>query len=60
MRVGRIELYTTGLAGDDRTLTGVNMIADVTDAIARSIQRSGDSKVAIIPEGPYVIPQFSA
>ncbi len=60
MRIGRIELYTTGLAGRDRDLTGVTMIADVTEAIARSVARSGDRQVAVIPEGPYVIPQFSA
>lgn len=56
MRVGRIELYTTGLAGEDRTLTGVTMIGDVTEAIAKSMERSGDRQVAVIPEGPYVIP----
>jgi len=60
MRVGRIELYSTGLAGADRELTGVTMISDLTEAIARSMQRSGDRRVAVIPEGPYVIPQFSA
>jgi nickel-dependent lactate racemase len=60
MRVGRIELYTTGLAGEDRTLTGVTMIGDLTEAIAKSMERSGDRQVAVIPEGPYVIPQFSA
>ncbi|MNF16793.1 hypothetical protein D3C80_2199740 [compost metagenome] len=60
MRVGRIELYTTGLAGADRELTGVTMIGDLTEAIARSMQRSGDRQVAVIPEGPYVIPQLSA
>ncbi|WP_438753975.1 nickel-dependent lactate racemase [Pararhizobium sp. O133] len=60
MRVGRIELYTTGLAGEDRELTGVTMIGDLTEAIAKSMERSGDRQVAVIPEGPYVIPQFSA
>ncbi len=60
MRVGRIELYTTGLAGADRDLTGVTMIGDLTQAIARSMQRTGDRQVAVIPEGPYVIPQYSA
>jgi len=24
------------------------------------MQRSGDHQVAVIPEGPYVIPQFTA
>lgn len=60
MRVGRIELYTTGLVGEDRALTGVTMIDNLTDAIKQSMDRSGDQRVAVIPEGPYVIPQFTA
>jgi nickel-dependent lactate racemase len=60
MRLGKVELYTTGLAGDDRTLTGVTMIDDIKAAIDRSIAASGDPTVAIIPEGPYVVPRFAA
>ena len=59
MRVGRIELHTTGLAGDDRRLTGVEMIDDLTLAVERSIARSGDPHVAVIPEGPYVVPRYA-
>ena len=59
MRRGTIELYATGLTGDDRGLTGVAMIDDVGDAIRRSIERSGDPAVAVIPEGPYVVPLFA-
>jgi nickel-dependent lactate racemase len=59
MRLGKVELYTTGLAGDDRRLTGVEMIDDLTDAIERSIARSGDPNVAVIPEGPYVVPRYA-
>ena len=60
MRLGRVELYSTGLSGDDRTLTGVHMIDDIGKAIERSIAHSGDTAVAIIPEGPYVVPRFAA
>jgi nickel-dependent lactate racemase len=60
MRLGSVELYTTGLSGDDRTLTGVGMIGDIQAAIARSISASGDADVAIIPEGPYVVPRYAA
>jgi nickel-dependent lactate racemase len=59
MRLGRVELYTTGLSGSDRELTGVGVIDDLTAAIARSISRSGDPDVAIIPEGPYVVPRYA-
>ena len=30
----------------------------VADAVAASIARSGDAAVAVVPEGPYVIPQY--
>ncbi|NNU48931.1 nickel-dependent lactate racemase [Rhizobium sp. WYCCWR 11279] len=60
MRLGSVELYTTGLVCDDRTLTGVGMIDDIQAAIARSISASGDADVAIIPEGPYVVPRYAA
>ena len=59
MRLGTVELYATGLSGDDRRLTGVAMIDDVAEAVGRSIARSGDAAVAVIPEGPYVVPRFS-
>jgi len=58
MRVGRIQLYTTGLSPADRTVTGVEMVESVDHAIAQSIARSGDNEIAVIPEGPYVIPKF--
>ena len=56
MRVGRVQLYTTGLDGEDRALTGVESIDSVEDALAAAIARAGDRAVAVIPEGPYVVP----
>ena len=56
MRRGTVELYTTGLDSEERRLTCVAVIADITAAIGRSIARTGDPAVAVIPEGPYVIP----
>jgi nickel-dependent lactate racemase len=58
MRVGTIHLYTDGLSPDERALTGVNLVASVTEAIRASIDRSGDRRVAVIPEGPYVVPRY--
>jgi nickel-dependent lactate racemase len=60
MRVGRIQLYTTGLGGEERKLTAVDMIDSVDAAIAASLARHGDRAVAIIPEGPYVVPYYGA
>jgi nickel-dependent lactate racemase len=59
MRLGRVALMTTGLQGEDRRLTGVEMIDDLDAAVAGSIARSGDPHVAVIPEGPYVVPRYA-
>jgi hypothetical protein len=37
-------------------LTGVAPIASVEAAVRASIARHADNAVAVIPEGPYVIP----
>jgi hypothetical protein len=59
MRLGTIKLYTTGLKGEDRSFTGVDMIDSVEEAVRQSVQEHGDTAVAVIPEGPYVIPVFA-
>jgi nickel-dependent lactate racemase len=56
LRVGRVQLFTGGLTAEERRITGVEMIASLDRAIADSIARHGDASVAVIPEGPYVIP----
>lgn len=56
MRVGRVRLYTDGLAAHDAALTGVEHVTDLTTAIADSMARHQDPRVAFVPEGPYVVP----
>ena len=51
-----ITLYSSGLSDEDRALTGVTLAESVEAAVARSIARHGDPEIAVIPEGPYVIP----
>ena len=62
MKVGNINLYTTGLNEADRALTGVNMISDINEFIHHCAQRNkntlGETSLAIIPEGPYVVPRL--
>ncbi|NND93041.1 MAG: nickel-dependent lactate racemase [Granulosicoccus sp.] len=58
MRAGSVSLYTTGLSDEDRALTGVGHISDLGAAVADSMAEHGDTAVAIIPEGPYVVPLF--
>jgi len=60
MAIGNIYLYSTGLeAGSDHP-TGVHHIDSTTDsieaAVLRSIEQTGDSAVAVVPEGPYIVP----
>jgi nickel-dependent lactate racemase len=56
MRAGHVALYTTGLDDEARALTGVALADSVEQAVARSVAESGDHHVAVIPEGPYVVP----
>ena len=54
---GRVSLFTEGLDAEDRALTGVATVRSVEEAIAQSIERHRDPRIAIIPEGPYLIPR---
>jgi len=56
MRRGQVHLYTTGLAEADRARTGVRMVESPEAAVRESVRRSGDRRVAVIPEGPYLVP----
>jgi nickel-dependent lactate racemase len=60
LRVGSIQLYTEALTPEERALTGVEVVENLLDAISASVERSGDRSVAVIPEGPYVVPFFSS
>jgi lactate racemase len=56
MRRGRVAMYTEGLSDEECRITGVAMVASIEDAVHDSIARAGDNAVAVIPEGPYVVP----
>jgi nickel-dependent lactate racemase len=56
MALGRVQLYSTGLGDAFHALTGVERIHSVSDAVLASVAASGDRAVAMIPEGPYVVP----
>ena len=55
MSSGPIHLYSA-LSADDQRLTGVESIGDLDATILASIESSRDKNVAVIPEGPYVVP----
>jgi lactate racemase len=56
MRAGHVQLYTTGLDDEEKRLTGVETIDSVDAAVAAALARAGDRDLAVIPEGPYVVP----
>ena len=53
---GDVHLYAPGLSHEERKLTGVHMIESVNQAVRESVHKNNDTRVAIIPEGPYVVP----
>ena len=55
-KVGRVQLYASGLSAEEHQLTGVEGITDVDQAIEDSLAAAQDDEIAIIPEGPYVVP----
>ena len=55
-RVGRVHLHAPRLSAADRALTGVAPAESVEAAVMASVRESGDERVAVIPEGPYVVP----
>jgi nickel-dependent lactate racemase len=59
MKRGRVAFYTNGLSEPERRLTGVENVASVEEAILESLARTDDKAIAVIPEGPYVIPFYA-
>lgn len=58
MNIGRIHLYTEGLSEQDCALTGVEISRSISESVSESITRHNDPRVAVIPEGPYVVPRY--
>ncbi len=56
--VARVQLYAPSLTLGDQSLTGVELIDSIEDTIRENLASSRDKHLAIIPEGPYVIPNF--
>ncbi len=56
LRIGKIKLYTTGLGEDELKYTFVENAESLRQAVIDSVREHGDNDIAVIPEGPYVIP----
>ena len=59
MKIGNVYLYAPKLTEADRETTGVSVVDDLQKTINESLLR-GDNCLAIIPEGPYVVPKHVA
>lgn len=58
MKTCKINLFTNGLSNSEKNLTGINVLTDFEETIIKWVESCGDKKVAVIPEGPYVIPHY--
>jgi lactate racemase len=56
MRTAHLHLFSDRLPTASHPLTGVEVVASAERAVAASVERTGDPEVAVIPEGPYVVP----
>jgi lactate racemase len=55
---GRVHLHTDGLDAADLALTGVAACPDLQGFVDGFVARRGAARVALIPEGPYVVPRL--
>lgn len=60
MRHGNVLLYSDCLSESQHELTGVEGVVSLAEAIEQSLARHGDNALAVIPEGPYVVPFVKA
>jgi len=59
LRVGTVKLYTTGLGEEGLKDVAVEPVSSVEAAVAESVKAHGDPDIAVVPEGPYVVPLYS-
>lgn len=58
MFCGQIHLITSGLSDEEASITGVQVQSDLQSTFNKCLDSSADRSVAVIPEGPYVIPMY--
>jgi lactate racemase len=58
LSIGNVMLYSTGLSPEERELTSLIPIDSIEAAVRESVAATGDPRIAVIPEGPYVIPEY--
>lgn len=60
MRLGTIVLVAPELSEQDRAVTGVECHDDLNTAVRLVLARTGLRELAVVPEGPYVVPFHEA
>ena len=58
LRVGSIKLFTKNLSENELKDTFVDHIDSLEEAVLKSIAAHNDKEIAVIPEGPYVVPRL--
>ncbi len=58
MKAGSIHLFSEGLSKEEKALTGVDIIDSLPKAVQKCLFEKRDKHIAVIPEGPYVIPVY--
>ena len=58
LRQGNIKLFNTNLSEKDLSQTYVEHVSSIRKEIQASITRQNSAEIAVIPEGPYVVPRF--
>jgi lactate racemase len=58
LEAGRVHLHTDGLPAADLPLTGVAPCPDLQGFVDAFVAARGAARVALIPEGPYVVPRL--
>lgn len=58
LKKGEVFLFSENLTEEDWALTCVHRARSVEQSVRDSLEQSGDPHVAVIPEGPYVIPLY--
>ena len=59
LAAGRVHLHTDGLQDGDLALTGVAPCPDLQGFVDAFVAHRGAARVALIPEGPYVVPRLA-
>ncbi|MEZ6062655.1 MAG: nickel-dependent lactate racemase [Planctomycetaceae bacterium] len=54
--IGNVFLHSHGLSADEFELTGVQRAESLDSTIRHCMEQGADNAVAVIPEGPYVVP----